>query len=435
MARFRPGAAFVPPGPPLASIAPPAPLAAMADLASVTLSVKVVDFSSAAVSAIERAIRGAIQASTRGLPGLAPPGGRGAAGGGGRGGGLIGGLLGEAGLGALAGPVGAMVAAAAAATAAVRGVVALASPGTAERFDLALKDATAVVGQALTPVLEQATSIVRLFGDILATILPSAAEFREALAPISDFLNDLRDALGSIAPVIHEVLVEGLKILGAALRTVILPFRILAKIIEGLFGGAEALKTSMGAAVRNVSFQSAESFAKQVNLAAFKSGIGTGKGPLDKIGDTVAQINKTLDDIRDWVKAIGQKYTGLKEAVSTAALKAAAGAVLPGTGGAAVDAALNIGRAIEIAGGKGKRTNPFELDLTGAIGKTRGKLAEIEEGRSRAANPAAFFERLLEILRSELREKGTPEKDIESEIQRHLDQAKRRGIDGHPGGA
>jgi hypothetical protein len=422
MARFRPGAAFVPPGAPLASIAPPAPLAAMADLGNVTLSVKVVDFSSAATSAIERAIRGAIQASTRGLPGLAPPGGRGAAGGDGK---------------SKGDPFTDLVdnAKKAAIGLASLHAVALASPGTFQRFQLALDDTTAVVGQALVPVLEIVTQGIRLFGDFLTTVLPSTDEFREALSPISDFLNDLRDALASIAPVIHDVLVVGLKVLGAVLRTIIIPFQLLAKFLEGLFGAGEGLKSSLNAAVRNVSFQSAESFAKQVNLAAFKSGIGTGKGPVEKIGEDVAKIGEILKDIGAWVRAIGQKYTGLKEAVSTAALKAAAGVVLPGTGGAAVDAALNIGRAMEIAGGKGKRTNPFELDLTGAIGKTRGKLAEIEEGRSRAANPAAFFERLLEILRSELREKGTPEKDIESEIQRHLDQAKRRGIDGHPGGA
>jgi hypothetical protein len=89
--------------------------------------------------------------------------------------------------------------------------------------------------------------------------LPSTDDFREALSPISDFLNDLRGALASVAPIIRVVLVEGLKILGAALKGLLVPFQLLAAFLEGLFGEGEKLKTSVGAAVRNASFQSAES--------------------------------------------------------------------------------------------------------------------------------------------------------------------------------
>ena len=53
------------------------------------------------------------------------------------------------------------------------------SPATMERFERALLDVTAVIGETFTPILEVVTEGVKLFGDVLASILPDASEMRE----------------------------------------------------------------------------------------------------------------------------------------------------------------------------------------------------------------------------------------------------------------
>jgi hypothetical protein len=379
MARFRPGAAFVPPQPPLANVVPPVPTAALAGLGGVVLTVKVADFGTAAASALDRAIRSAIQFSARGLPSLTP-----------RGGGAGGEGAGATGLAALLGPVGAVVAAATAATAAIRKAVSLASPGTIERFDLALADATAVVGQRLVPVFEVLTAGVRLVGDFFQTILPPAQEFRAALAPISDALKDLRDALASIAPVIRNILVAEIKTLGEAIRVTLVPIRLLAGFLEGLFGKGKALETSVGAAVRNVSFQSAESFAKQVNIAAFKSGIGTGGDPIVGISDNVSKAVDELKKIGGFVSNILSILPGGKGKGGLGPL----GPLAP-----SIDLGLKLfgkgkGGADVPGGGTTGWQNAFAASIAGGIkegfkdvqlpgGKEGEGIAEVDEGRKR----------------------------------------------------
>lgn len=76
------------------------------------------------------------------------------------------------------------------------------SPATMEKFERALLDVTAVIGETFTPVLEIVTDGVRLFGDILLSILPDAKEMREALKPISELLARLRDSAASVTPLL-----------------------------------------------------------------------------------------------------------------------------------------------------------------------------------------------------------------------------------------
>src|SRR5262245_29991957 len=149
----------------------------------------------------------------------------------------IAGLTGQGGIAGFGGAIGGIfggvtgAAAGAAVGGAAGGAVGKFSPGTMERLSYAFDDLTAVLGERLMPIFETVVvPVVRLFGDVLESILPSGQEFAEILKPVTDFLADLRDALASIAPVIHDVLVVGLKALGIALQVVLIPFQALAEL-------------------------------------------------------------------------------------------------------------------------------------------------------------------------------------------------------------
>ncbi len=188
----------------------------------------------------------------------------------------------------------------------ISGFVAAAAPGAMERFQLAVRDVAGVIGQRLAPVLEVITGIVRLFGDVLQTILPSGNEFADILKPVSALLVDLREALAPIAAVIHDVLLVGLKALGVALQIVVLPFQIFAKLLTALFGGGgKQLDPSQGAAFRQVSFTSSDQFAKSIYQAALKSSVAQ-PGAKDQVG-WLQDISDVLKSIREWVKAIADK--------------------------------------------------------------------------------------------------------------------------------
>jgi len=126
-----------------------------------------------------------------------------------------------------------------------------------------------------------------------------------------------------------------------------------------------------------------------------------------------------------------EKLGAAGESIKTTGIKAAAGAILPGSG-PLVDAVNNLRQA---AGAVPKEAvNRYALPTTELIDKIRGKINEIVEGRSKAPDPRAFFNDLLKMLRDQLKEGGTSEKDIESELARAIEQGKRRGIDGTSGG-
>src|SRR5262249_37717173 len=153
--------------------------------------------------------------------------------------------------------------------------------------------------QTLTPVIETLGQAARLFGDVLATILPSGQEMKELLQPINDLLADLRDALAPIAHLLHDVLVVGFKALGAVLRIVLIPFQLLAKLLTSIFGGGEGLKDSTGAAARNIRFEDPMSAVKSVYAAAFRASYGAQKEKtaLDVIGEKI-------DAATDWLSKI-----------------------------------------------------------------------------------------------------------------------------------
>jgi hypothetical protein len=213
---------------------------------------------------------------------------------------------------------GALSGLASAATGAVAGLlafksVALASPASMQRFRLVAEDTAAVIGDRLRPVLEILTGAFRLLGDFLETILPSADEFRDILAPVTGFLSELRDALASIAPVVRDVLVVAFRALGVALNVLLIPIRFLVGFLQGLFGlsnEVERLKDSTGKAARSIQFGDPMAAVKSVYAAAYLGSAGAGadkqKSPLDGIGKDVSQAVKHLQAISQRAAEIGR---------------------------------------------------------------------------------------------------------------------------------
>lgn len=357
-------------------------------------------------------------------------------------GGGIGGGVGTA-MAALGPAMGAAGAAITAFKSVVLDSVAKANPGAMERFNLALDDIQGVIGQTLMPVIEMWTKELRLVGDVLASILPSADEMRDALQPVSDFLDDLREALEPVVPVIKQVLLGALKALGEALKLVLKPLGEVAKFLGHLFGeGAGSLKSSFAAAVRNVSFTSAEQFARSVNVAAFRSGMGGATTPIDhirgKVDEAVVHLGKisgTVSGIAGVLGAVGgqsKDIEGVPGWLNTII------DVIPGgkIGKAGINWAgeqMGFGKDTEID--KGESFKNLNIART-SHAQTSARIARGDlSGFADQNNALAYLKSMEEKMRKMADQVGISREDIENEIQRHLDQAKRRGMDGHPGGA
>ncbi|MDE2103621.1 MAG: hypothetical protein KGL39_40660 [Patescibacteria group bacterium] len=172
-----------------------------------------------------------------------------------------------------------------------------ASPGIYKRYQIALEDAQAVIGQAFLPILQHMTNAVRWFGDVLANVLPSAQEVRDALAPIAPLFADIATDLKQIAvdagPGIREFLIANLKLLTAALYALILPIKALIYPIQLLKqllgqGGEVGPRSSVGAAARPAHFASIEGFQQSFQTAAYSE-----PGAI-----TQQQVPSMLSDIR-----------------------------------------------------------------------------------------------------------------------------------------
>lgn len=275
-------------------------------------SVRLLEVGPQAMRELANVIRAGIQSAGRGA-GLTPASGLG---GGGKGTSPAGGtanqesgpgLLGGLGnvLSAVTGPVGMAVAGFTAAAGATMKFVEAANPGAVERFNIAMKDTVAVVGHALTPVLEILTGVVRLVGDVLASILPSAEEMREILKPVSEALKELREDIKPLIPILRDQLYIGLKMFAEAVKLAMIPMKVMYKLLGGLLGAGEELKSSVGAAARSISFTTQEAFAKSVYQAAFKNTQGAGEAkPTKPITTYLDEIGETLDEIAGFVRGI-----------------------------------------------------------------------------------------------------------------------------------
>lgn len=285
--------------------------------------------------------------------------------------------------------------------------VALASPGTMERFQLAINDTTAVVGRVLVPVVEFLTSIIRTVGDVLATILPPASTLREILQPIAQTFRSLMEALAPIITIIKNVLLVALKALAIAVQVVMIPINFLVGIIQGLIGSEEKLASSVGAAARNISFTSSDAAQKQAYAAIYKNSQGGGMEGM------VSGISKTLSDIGEDVRAIAEKIGAAARTAATVGRTA----VGIGTLGAS-EGIRGVNNAIA---GVNKITEAYK-------GKAPSEAATAL-GQAAAPGPFKYFFGKKEEEKTEEETGGANDW-----MQRLIDQSKRRFHDGHPGG-
>ncbi len=318
--------------------------------------------------------------------------------------------------------------------------VALAAPGTMQRFNIALEDSTAVIGQRLAPVFEQVViPAVRLFGDFLTSILPSADDFADVLAPVTDFLNELRKALAAVAPVIKDVLVVGLRALGEALKLVLWPIRVLTQFVQEVLGieGKARLGSSAGAAARTIRFEDPLSAVKSVYQAAFQARGGIGgekkeKTPLDKIDESV----RVAVDVLKSIFAADAPLGGLLRTIASI-VKDIYNAVAPvvtnifdpdeGWGAKIGD---QIGEIIW-PGNKNQPPNrpPERVMAAEAAAQAAKAVGQAATGQTGVSGFLRLPE-LVEALRQALRTYGRSAEATEEEIDIVLRDARRRALDG-----
>lgn len=118
---------------------------------------------------------------------------------------------------------------------------ALAAPGMMEQFSIALQDVMGVIGGTALPVMELLRDGIRLFGDVLANILPNADEVRQALSAVTEAFGPLRDAvmemMAEIGPSIRQVFVELIGMAAEQLRVIMDVLRELMPSLQELFMG------------------------------------------------------------------------------------------------------------------------------------------------------------------------------------------------------
>ena len=179
-------------------------------------------------------------------------------------------------------------------------LTAVSNPGIVKRFTLALQDMWGVLGHRLAPIVELFTKALRFLGDVLAAILPSSQDVRDALAPINDIFEDLYDIVAEVAPLLREVfklLVQGFAV---ALKALLTPLRVLVQFMRGLglIGneGGKVKGGSVGAAARPAAFEGVEDYARKVYTTILSSQ-GMEKTPEEKQVDLLGNTNTILKDI------------------------------------------------------------------------------------------------------------------------------------------
>ena len=134
-----------------------------------------------------------------------------------------------------AGAVGGMVASAGgAAVGSVTGIadmlgkfVSAFNPAIMEQFGQAVNDVAAVIGRALAPAFEILTPLVQMFGDFIASILPDAGQMRAMFKALSPALETMKNAMGTLAPLLNSVLVVVIQGLANVIQVVV-------KMMDGL---------------------------------------------------------------------------------------------------------------------------------------------------------------------------------------------------------
>lgn len=189
---------------------------------------------------------------------------------------------------------------------AVGNLTRLANPGQFERFGLAIRDATAALGQSMEPLMESFIVIARMVGDEMARLAPSIEPAMAAFGEMAvAFTNMLMPAMELLGPVLG-LYATYWKELAEIMNLLVSPMRQLVKLFADLLGITELVdksrdnsRSAMGSAVRNFSLSTS---AADLQKTAAARALSTGPSMREKVESATVQLPKLLEDILKEVK-------------------------------------------------------------------------------------------------------------------------------------
>jgi hypothetical protein len=175
----------------------------------------------------------------------------------------------------------------------------LANPATMERYNLAMLDAQAVVGERFVPVVEQATDFVRAIGDSLEEMLPAQQDVREAMIEAKPAIDEIRETLHEAAPLVKDLLISGLAEGVVVLRDFTQGLKGARMWLEhlGLLSpNRAAAQSSIGKAVGAVTIGSTEEIQRRIFEAGLK---GPKQDPAERSAGLLEQMIQVIMGIQN----------------------------------------------------------------------------------------------------------------------------------------
>jgi phage-related protein len=153
--------------------------------------------------------------------------------------GAVGGML--SGLTGLASGIGGLLGGVVSLGQAMAGLVGLANPQVLQIFNNALDDMQAVMGQALAPILEVVTQVIRMAADSLASFLPQIgaviANMMSAFLPAVKTVFDIFGEIGNMFARVFAAVAPAVEAIGMAFTVVYEALRPIEELIIQLLGG------------------------------------------------------------------------------------------------------------------------------------------------------------------------------------------------------
>ena len=212
----------------------------------------------------------------------------------------------------------------------ITGIVAQANPAVAQQFSLALRDTVAVIGQALVPVLQVLTRIMRSFGDTLHSFAGSVGEslaaMLESLTPLFQVFLDVFARVGEVVADVLRLVAPLVKTAAEGIRTVFewigRGVRLLLDLIGVELGESRVRPgSSVGAAVRQAGVSSVSGVIQQAQIAALQLGNAStnyGQMTADNTAQLVVRADSIVGKIEWMVRNIEQMPRLIGEAVAEA---------------------------------------------------------------------------------------------------------------------
>lgn len=161
-----------------------------------------------------------------------------------------------------------------------------ANPEVMRQFEEAISDVTGVIGQTLTPVIQVLTPYIRMWGDLIASILPTQEMMAEVMEPIPELFEAIKAAINPIIPIVRDTLTFALKIAAYAIQKFA---EAVSWVVTQLGGSTSNWASSMGASASGASFHGAADLNRSSITGAFGMG-GVGGRPEERTASAVETI-------------------------------------------------------------------------------------------------------------------------------------------------